>query len=60
MMGTHHLNHVRGMHIKDFKKVRPHAWNRRGTESMPNLDTAKVKCRAQLVRVTTAELVEIS
>jgi hypothetical protein len=33
MVGTHHLNHVRGVHIMDFKKVRPHAWYRRGTES---------------------------
>jgi hypothetical protein len=24
-IGTHHLNHVRGMHIMNFKKVRPHA-----------------------------------
>ena len=28
MMGTHHLNHVRGVHIMDFKKVRTHAWYR--------------------------------
>ena len=28
LMGTHHLNHVRGVHIMDFKKVRTHAWYR--------------------------------
>lgn len=25
MMITHHLNHVRGVHFMNFKKVRPHA-----------------------------------
>jgi hypothetical protein len=28
VMGTHHLNHVRGVYIMDFKKVRTHAWYR--------------------------------
>jgi len=60
MMGTHHLDHVRGVHVMDFKKVRPHARYRRGTESMPNLDTVEVKCRPQVSRVTATELVERS
>ena len=59
-MGTYHLNHLRGVYIIDLKKMRPHAWYKRRTETMSNLDTVEVKSRSKLARVTTTDPAERS